>query len=203
MENTFVVHEDSGGCVIIDPGCYEPIEQEELASYIEDQNLKVIGLVNTHCHIDHVLGNEFIKNTYHVPLTIHRNEEPMLKSVGSYASNYGFPGYQPAEADNFVEEGDEITIGKSKLKVILVPGHSPGHIMLYNADQNFCIGGDVLFRNSIGRTDLPGGDHETLIDNIRSKVFSLDDDMTVYCGHGPETTVGYEKANNPFVGERA
>ncbi len=201
MENTFVVHEDSGECLVIDPGCYEPLEQEELVSYVTDQNLKVIGLVNTHCHIDHVLGNQFIKNTYNVPLTIHRDEEPMLKSVASYASNYGFPGYQPAAAEHFLEEGDELEVGNVKLKILLVPGHSPGHIMLYNAEQNICIGGDVLFRNSIGRTDLPGGDHDALIDNIRSKVFSLDDDTTVYCGHGPETTVGYEKANNPFVGE--
>ena len=124
----------------------------------------------------------------------------MLRSVASYAGNYGFPGYQPAEADAFVEEGDEIDLGNSKLKVLLVPGHSPGHIMLYNAEQNICLGGDVLFRNSIGRTDLPGGDHAALINNIRAKVFSLDDNTTVYCGHGPETTVGYEKANNPFVG---
>lgn len=203
MENTFVVHDDSGECVIIDPGCYEPKEQEELSSYIKNQKLKVSRLVNTHCHIDHVLGNQFIKNTYDVALTIHRSEESMLKAVSSYASNYGFPAYQPTEADNFLEEGDEIRFGKSRFEVLLVPGHSPGHIMLYNADQNICIGGDVLFRNSIGRTDLPGGDHQTLIDNIRSKVFKLADDMTVYCGHGPETTIGYERVNNPFVGERA
>ena len=203
MENTFVVHEDSGECIIIDPGCYEQKEQEELGSFIADKKLKVSGLVNTHCHIDHVLGNQFIKDTYGVPLTVHRNEEQMLKAVSSYASNYGFPGYQSSEADNFVEEGDEIRLGQSRLTVLLVPGHSPGHIMLYNADQNVCIGGDVLFRNSIGRTDLPGGDHDALIDNIRSKVFSLDDAMTVYCGHGPETTIGYEKANNPFVGKGA
>ena len=203
MENTFLLYDDTDQCLVVDPGCYEKSEQEEVTSFIAQKGLSVVGLVNTHCHIDHVLGNKFIKDTYHVNLTIHQSEEPLLRSVSTYAANYGFPNYLEASADSFVEEGDQISFGDSELMVLSVPGHSPGHIMLYNTTQKICIGGDVLFRNSIGRTDLPGGDHESLISNIKSKVFNLDENMTVYCGHGPETTIGYEKEHNPFVGHGA
>ncbi|CAN5292964.1 MBL fold metallo-hydrolase [soil metagenome] len=198
MENTFVLSDETKECLIIDPGCYEPEEKEEIKKYIFENNLKVKILINTHCHIDHVLGNTFIKDTYQVKLLLHPKDEPTLKSVKIYASNYGFPHYHEATIDGYIDEGDKVSFGNSVLEVLFVPGHAPGHIALYNKSENICIGGDVLFRNSIGRTDLPGGDFNTLINSIHTKIFPLGDDMTVYCGHGPETTIGYEKRTNPF-----
>ena len=197
-ENTYVLHDETGEAVVIDPGCYEPFEQELIDKYIAEHSLKVVKLLNTHCHIDHVLGNHYIKTKYQVPLVIHRLDLPVLKSVTTYAGNYGFPGYEDAEPDSFVEEGDKVEFGDSILDVVFVPGHAPGHVAFFNVGEKFCIGGDVLFDGSIGRTDLPGGHHDTLIESIKTKFFAWDDDMVVHCGHGPSTTIGKEKRTNPF-----
>ena len=196
MENTYILSDETGESVIIDPGCYERVEKETITDFVS--NLKVVKLLNTHCHIDHVLGNDFIKEKYKVTLAAHRVEAPLLKAVKSYASNYGFPNYREVEIDEFVDENDIIKFGQSQLEILFVPGHSPGHIAFYNREQKFCIGGDVLFQGSIGRTDLPGGDFNTLIQSIHQKFFPLGDDFTVYCGHGSSTTVGEEKKSNPF-----
>ncbi len=198
-ENTYVLSDDTDECIIIDPGCYEKSEQEELKSYIEDAGLRVVLLVNTHCHIDHVLGNAFVKRHYQVDLALHPQDEATLAAVEVYASNYGFPNYEPSTANIMIDEGGQIKFGNSSLDILFVPGHAPGHIALYHEPQNFCINGDVLFRESIGRTDLPGGDHATLIDSIRSKMFTLPAETVVYCGHGPETTIGHEIRFNPFA----
>lgn len=198
MENTYVLFDQSNTCVIIDPGCYEKEEEEALVNFIQSNNLAVKQLINTHCHIDHVLGNAFVKRKFNVDLVIHPVEAPMLKAVKSYASNYGFFQYQDSSADAFLNEGDVVNVGNHQLQVLFVPGHSPGHIALYHPESKILIGGDVLFENSIGRTDLPGGDYETLINSIHQKFFTLPDDVTVYCGHGAETSIGFEKRNNPF-----
>ena len=199
MENTYVVYdEETGACIIVDPGCYETEEKDSLITFIKAQELDVVKLVNTHCHIDHVLGNQFVKDAFHVPLAIHALDEPVLKAVEAYAPNYGFNRYQEAEVDEYLEAGDFLTFGQSKFEVSFVPGHAPGHIALFNREENCCLGGDVLFRGSIGRTDLPGGDFDTLISSIHEKIFSLGDKMVVYPGHGPATTVGEEKRTNPF-----
>ena len=198
-ENTYVLSDDTDECIIIDPGCYDKSEQEMLKSYIEDAGLKVVLLVNTHCHIDHVLGNAFVKRYYQVDLALHRQDEATLAAVAAYASNYGFPNYEPSTANIMIDEGGQIEFGNSSLDILFVPGHAPGHIALYHKPQAFCINGDVLFRESIGRTDLPGGDHATLLDSIRCKMFSLPEETVVYCGHGPETTIGHEKRSNPFA----
>ncbi len=200
-ENTFVVYDESLEAIVIDPGCYESSEKEELVSFISGENLRVIKLINTHSHIDHCLGNQFIKELYKVKLELHEKEVPVLASVVSYASEYGFPGYQHSSPDTYLSEGDTITFGNSTLEIVFVPGHSPGHIALINKDENICIGGDVLFQGSIGRTDLPGGDFDTLIESIKNKIFTLEDHMVVYPGHGAATTVGEEKLSNPFVGQ--
>lgn len=197
-ENTYVVHDETMETIIIDPGCCNRSEEMDLAEYINRKELTVKKLINTHCHIDHVLGNYFIKSKYNVPLYIHSFEEPVLKAVKTYASNYGFPQYHEVLPDSFLSEGDLVTVGNYQFNVLFVPGHSPGHIALYNKDSNILIGGDVLFENSIGRTDLPGGDYDTLIASIQNKLFSLPDEVTVHCGHGPSTTIGYEKRTNPF-----
>lgn len=197
-ENTYVVYDETLEAVVIDPGCYEREEQEELAEFIENQNLKVVQLLNTHCHIDHVLGNQYIKDRYGVELHIHAKDEETLLAVKVYAPAYGFAHYNEATSDGFFDEGDTIRFGNSSFDVIFVPGHAPGHVAFINKDQQICIGGDVLFDGSIGRTDLPGGNFEELISSIHKKMFDLDDDMVVYTGHGGETTIGKEKNTNPF-----
>ena len=197
-ENTYVLSDETGSCVIIDPGCYEAEEQESLASYVSDESLKVEYLLNTHCHIDHVLGNWWVKKTYNVPFGIPPLEEGLLKAVKTYAGNYGFHQYQEALPDFYLKESDTVRFGQSELEIILAPGHSPGHVVFHSPEQAFCIGGDVLFQGSIGRTDLPGGDHDTLIKSIHEKMFALDDKTVIYCGHGPTTTIGEEKVSNPF-----
>lgn len=145
------------------------------------------------------MGNSFVKETYKVDLYIHKEDEATLLSVKSYAPSYGFPMYQETTADHFLKEGDVVTFGNSKLEVLFVPGHAPGHIVFVNKEQKICINGDVLFQRSIGRTDLPGGNHETLLKNIREKMFALPDDIVVFTGHGPSTTIGEEKRENPFL----
>ncbi|AFL82793.1 Zn-dependent hydrolase, glyoxylase [Belliella baltica DSM 15883] len=203
MENTFLLFDETKEAVILDPGCYEKAEKETLKNFISKEGLNIKYLINTHCHIDHVLGNAYIKRQYNVPLLMHKNEVVVLKSVSSYASNYGFPAYEETEPDKFIDENDQIEFGNMTLKIKFVPGHAPGHLIFYNLDSNICIAGDTLFQGSIGRTDLPGGDHLTLLNAIKTEMFTLPETMTIYPGHGPETNIGFEKINNPFVGERA
>ncbi|MFD1000640.1 MBL fold metallo-hydrolase [Ohtaekwangia kribbensis] len=198
QENTYVLFDETKECVIIDPGCYEREEQYDLADFIETNQLKVVKLLNTHGHVDHVLGNAFVKETYKTKLYIHEQDAATLKAVKVYAPHYGFFQYQEAEPDIYLKEGEAVTFGNQSLDVLFVPGHAPGHIAFYHAASKTLIGGDVLFYNSIGRTDLPGGNYDTLIDSIHQKLFTLPDDVTVYPGHGPETTIGYEKKTNPF-----
>ncbi len=198
QENTYVLFDETNACVIVDPGCYDQDEKNELAEFIGAHKLKVEMLLNTHCHIDHVLGNAFVKEKFNTKLYIHPKDEPVLKAVQAYASNYGFPQYQEATVDGYLEVGNKITFGNQSFEILFVPGHAPGHVAFYNAKEKVVIGGDVLFRNSIGRTDLPGGDFETLIKSIHEELFTLPEDVIVYPGHGPETHIGYEKVSNPF-----
>jgi len=197
-ENTYVLYDDTKECIIIDPGCIETFERSELSEFIESKELKVKALINTHCHIDHVLGNAWVKKYFKVPLWIHAIEKATLKAVEAYAPSYGFVRYEGSEADAFLDEGDQVKFGNTVLDIFFVPGHAPGHIALYDINQKFVIGGDVLFQGSIGRTDLPGGDYKTLIESIQKKMFKLPDDTIVYCGHGPTTTIGIEKRSNPY-----
>lgn len=198
MENTYVLHDETKEAIVIDPGCYEQAEKDELIDFIQSNELNVVKLINTHCHIDHVFGNAFVKKKYGVTLAIHKEDEATLKSVEVYAPAYGFQNFETTEAEEFFDEGDQIKFGQSTLDVLFTPGHAPGHVVLVNQEQNICIGGDVLFDGSIGRTDLPGGDFDTLIKSIHEKVFKLNDDTIIYPGHGGTTTVGKEKISNPF-----
>lgn len=200
-ENTYIVYDDTREAVIIDPGCYEREEQEELKSFIASQKLQVVLLLNTHCHIDHVLGNYFVKKQYDVPLLVHPLEVPVLKAVKAYAPNYGFPGYQEVLPDQELNEGKAVKFGSSSMDILFLPGHSPGHVGFYIPEQKQLIAGDVLFYHSIGRTDLPGGNMDTLLSSIHRKLFTLPDDTVVHPGHGPETTLGEEKVNNPFCAQ--
>ncbi|GAB3649557.1 MBL fold metallo-hydrolase [Echinicola sediminis] len=203
QENTYVLYDETKKAIIVDPGCYEKGEKESLKNFIQEHQLQPVRLLNTHCHIDHVLGNDFVSSSYQIPLEIHPKEEQVLKAVGAYASNYGFPAYVECEDFTYFEEGNTIEFGNTQLQVIWVPGHAPGHVVFYHAESKTCIGGDTLFQGSIGRTDLPGGDHQTLLEAIKAKLFALPDDVTVYPGHGPATTIGHEKQYNPFVGKKA
>lgn len=198
QENTFALFDETKECIIVDPGCSDDEERKQLKSFIEHHQLKVKLLLNTHCHIDHVLGNSFVKENYKVNLLIHPAEKPVLKAVEVYAPGYGFPLYHDVSPDGYLDDGDYIKFGNQSLLVLFVPGHSPGHVAFYDAKNRILLGGDVLFYNSIGRTDMPGGNHEELINSIQTKFFSLPDYVKVYPGHGPETTIGFEKKTNPF-----
>ena len=199
QENTYLLFNEFKQCIIIDPGCYFDAEKETLKEFIETNGLKPAMLLNTHCHLDHVFGNKFIAETYNLTLQLHEKE----KSVLSFAPTSGLMYNMPFDnyAGSFIElkEGDSILLNKDELLVIEAPGHSPGSICFYCSKQNFIIGGDVLFKRSIGRTDLPGGNHQILLNNIRQKLFTLPDNTIVYSGHGPATTIGEEKKENPFL----
>lgn len=198
-ENTYVLYNNDGNAIIIDPGCYAKEEKQKLADYIKTKQLNVVQLINTHCHLDHVFGNKWVAEKYGLELYIHPDEEYVLSVAPDYGTLWGLPFDNYTGRLHFLNEHDVVTLGKDELKVLLAPGHSPGSICFYCEEQKFIIGGDVLFRESIGRTDLPGGNHEALLKSIRDKLFVLPDDVTVYPGHGIATTIGYEKQHNPYV----
>ncbi len=202
QENTYLLYDDTKECIVIDPGCYDHSEQEELKDFIQENNLKPVKLLNTHCHVDHVLGNKYVKDLYSIKLYTSKEEEAALRSVKVYAPVYGFTNYAETEVDEIIKEGDIINFGGSELEILFVPGHSVGHLAFVNKAQKICIGGDVLFQQSIGRWDLPGGNKDTLINSIHTKLFKLADDMVVYPGHGPGTTIGSEKRTNPYCAVR-
>jgi hydroxyacylglutathione hydrolase len=198
-ENTYLVFDNHKDAIVIDPGCMTYQERQHLKSVIEEYKLEIKKLVNTHCHIDHVLGNNFIKNTYNVPLFIHKNELPVLASCSNVAEKYGIGEYIPTQADQFFEEGELLVFGETALEILFVPGHAPGHVAFYHAAAKLLISGDVLFKGSIGRTDFPFCNHDHLVHSIQQKLYKLPDDTVVLPGHGPKTTIGFEKRNNPFV----
>ena len=163
------------------------------------KKLTPVKLINTHCHVDHVLGNAAVKRKYGIPLYIHPIEEAVLRAVQTYAPNYGFIAYEAADPDEFIDVSKTMLLGSTTIRFLFVPGHSAGHIALYIESQKLCIAGDVLFRQSIGRTDLPGGNHLQLLQSIVQELFTLPGDTVVYPGHGPETTIDFEKKHNPFL----
>lgn len=199
QENTYVLYNEKSQCCIIDPGCYFPEERQELKDTIEKAGWKPVLLLNTHCHLDHVFGNQFIYDTWGLKLHIHKKEKPVL----DFAPQSGIMWQLPFDNYNgpveYVEEGSMIQIGDERLETRFTPGHSPGSISFYHEAGGFIIGGDVLFNGSIGRTDLPGGDFDVLVKSIQTEFFTLPDETKVYSGHGPVTAVGFEKMNNPFV----
>lgn len=199
QENTYILYDETGECVIIDPGCFDKDEQQELIDFIAAQKLKPVKLINTHCHVDHIMGNSFVHDKFGLKPVLHRMEEEVLHAAPMYAGMFGVsitPSPAPAE---YLDEGDTIRFGNSELEVLFTPGHSPGEVSLFCRKENFLIAGDVLFLQSIGRTDLPGGDYNTLIKSIKEKLLPLGDAVKVFSGHGPETTIGYERKNNPFL----
>lgn len=197
-ENTYVVYDETNECIIIDPGCSNASENQEISRFIADHDLKPVHLINTHCHIDHILGNRYISEKYKLKLTAHKREKQVLDFGPQTAMMYQIT-YDPSpEIEIFLDEGDIVKFGHSALEVLFTPGHSPASISLLSKVDKILIAGDVLFQGSIGRTDLPGGNFETLTRVIRSKFFTLPDDVVVYSGHGDSTTIGVEKRTNPF-----
>lgn len=197
-ENTYVLYDQTGECIIVDPGCSNMAEHEELVDFISINELVPVHLVNTHCHIDHILGNKFCADNYGLTLVAHQGEKPVLES-GIQVANMYHIAYDPSpEIEIFVDEGDQISFGETVLEILFTPGHSPASICLYHKESAQVIAGDVLFNGSIGRTDLPGGNFETLIRVIKAKLFTLPEPTVVYPGHGPHTTIGHEKKTNPF-----
>ena len=199
QENTYILYDETGECAIIDPGMDTAAEQNAVVSFIRQNQLKPVLMLNTHCHIDHVLGNKFIFDNYGLKPKFHIGELPLLEAVVAYAPQMGIRYDMSPVPDEYLPETGSISFGNTTLDLIFAPGHSPAHLCFYDKKGNLLIGGDVLFRNSIGRTDLPGGSLTQLVENIEQKLFTLPDDCTVYPGHGPETTIGFEKQTNPFL----
>ena len=199
QENTYILYNQQQECIIIDPGCYFDDEKEILKTFIDQQQLKPVYLLNTHCHLDHVFGNKYIHDTYQLTLHLHEKEKQVLGFAPTSGLMYNMPFTNYSGDFILLKEGDKVLLGEDELQVIEAPGHSPGSICFYCKKQNFVIGGDVLFQRSIGRTDLPGGNHQTLLDSIRQKLFVLPDETVVYSGHGATTTIGEEKLYNPYL----
>lgn len=198
-ENSYVLSDETGECIIIDPGCYEGSEQNELVDFIAEHELTPVLLVNTHCHVDHVLGNRFVFQQYGLLPVCHELELEVLHAVPSYTDAMGINYELSPEPNQFIEEFDEISFGNSTLMVIFVPGHSPGSVAFYSKADRLLISGDTLFLESIGRTDLPGGDMKTLLTHIREKLFRLEPSTRVFPGHGPDTTIAHEMEFNPYL----
>ncbi len=198
QENTWVL-DDGREAIVVDPGCSDAAEEEELADWLTDNALTPVRVVLTHAHLDHVFGCAWMHERYGLLPEVHRADIPLLRAAPRQGQMYGVHCAPPPEPTHFLEEGDVITLGDEHLDVLFVPGHAPGHIALWCPAERYVISGDVLFHRSIGRTDLPGGDMDTLLASIREKLFPLGDDVVVHCGHGPDTTIGEEKRLNPFL----
>ncbi|MEO6357985.1 MAG: MBL fold metallo-hydrolase [Ferruginibacter sp.] len=199
QENTYILYNEFKQCIIIDPGCYFDEEKETLQSFISQKGLTPVMLLNTHCHLDHVFGNKFVAETYGVTLQLHEKEKAVLSFAPTSGLMYNMPFDNYTGALIELKEGDKVLLGDDELEILETPGHSPGSICFYCRKQYFVIGGDVLFKRSIGRTDLPGGNHQALLNSIRKKLFVLPDKTLVYSGHGSPTTIGEEKMENPYL----
>jgi glyoxylase-like metal-dependent hydrolase (beta-lactamase superfamily II) len=198
-ENSLVLSDETGECILVDPGFYSEAECKRVVRYLDENRLKPICIANTHGHFDHVMGVGFFKERYDLPFYLHGNDFFLVEQALDHAMMFGFDMEPvPMPDDEFPEEG-LLRFGNTTLQVIPVPGHAPGHVVFYCEAAKILIAGDVLFRGSIGRTDLAGGNYKTLIEGIKSRLFCLPDDTVVYCGHGPETTLGHERATNPFL----
>lgn len=197
--NTYVISGKSRECIIVDPACMNAKEEKELSGYIHDYHLTPVMLVNTHYHVDHILGNAFVCNTYGLKPIAHPKGELFWETAREFASVFGLSLAEMRKPEMFVEDGEILMAEDIELRVLYTPGHADGSICLVCDSQNFVITGDVLFQSSIGRTDLPTGNFDVLRESIQQKLFTLPSDCIVYPGHGPETSIGYELINNPFI----
>ena len=199
QENTYVVYNEKGQCCIIDPGCYFASEEQELKDFMSQNGLKPVYLLNTHCHLDHIFGNRFIHKTYGLILHLHQLEKPVLELGTASGQLWQLPFDNYDGELKFIDEGEVIRIGDDEMHILFTPGHSPGSITFYSKENKFAISGDVLFQGSVGRTDLPGGDFSLLEESIKTKLYTLPEDVIIFPGHGESTTVADEMKTNPFV----
>jgi len=199
QENTYLLYNEAKNCIIIDPGCYTQEERDELYQFIKSNELIPMLLLNTHGHLDHVFGNKFVAETFQLIPHIHPLEKELLAYAPVSGLMYNLPFDHYEGELIFLEVGQSIFFDTDELKVLFTPGHSPGSVSFYCEKQNFVISGDVLFKNSVGRTDLPGGNHEILIQSIKNQLLVLPEDTVVYSGHGVKTTIGEEKRGNVYI----
>jgi glyoxylase-like metal-dependent hydrolase (beta-lactamase superfamily II) len=200
MENTYIIWDNENKeTAVIDPGCLFDYEEQKLAGFIDDNKLQIKYLINTHCHIDHVFGNFFVKDKYNPEYYAPEKDLFLLDMMPEHSKNYGIVMKFSPKPDKFITEELELTIGKFKPRFLFTPGHTPGEYCIYFESENICIAGDVLFKESIGRTDLWDGDFDTLANSIQQKLYVLPEETIIYSGHGEETTIGHERKHNPFV----
>jgi glyoxylase-like metal-dependent hydrolase (beta-lactamase superfamily II) len=199
QENTYLLYNEQKMGIIIDPGCYFEEEREALQTFLTNNTIEPRYLLNTHCHLDHVFGNKWVHETFGLELHLHPNEQLMLKAAPASGLMWNLPFDSYKGPLHFLQPGTALKLGDDRLEILLAPGHSPGHLCFYCPQQGFVIGGDVLFRESIGRSDLPGGNHSVLLESIQTQLFTLPNETIIYSGHGPQTTIGHEKAYNPFL----
>jgi glyoxylase-like metal-dependent hydrolase (beta-lactamase superfamily II) len=198
--NTYILEAENGDCIIVDAACSNESEQKQLKSFFDDGKRKPIMLINTHTHIDHVLGCTFAQKEFGIKWLMHREALSILNEAPIFASLFGINKMEMSKPDGFINEENELKLDNNTIKVLYTPGHAPGSICLYVPSGNFVITGDVLFNGSIGRTDLTGGNYDLLIESINTKLLTLPDDTVVYPGHGPATTIGDERTGNPYLG---
>ncbi len=198
-ENTYIIYDETNESVIIDPGCYSEDEEKKITDFLSRKKLKPVKIINTHCHIDHILGVDFLKQKFKIKFFANKNDDYLLQNAVQAAEMYGLNLQKAPVIDENLTKKNNIEFGNSQLKILEVPGHTPGHLAFYSDTDKFILTGDVIFKDSIGRTDLPGGDLDILLDSIRTKIFSFDDEFTIYPGHGPTTGIGIEKKDNPFL----
>lgn len=199
-QNTYLIYDETKDAILIDPGCFFEQEKKDLQSFIEENKLHLKKVVYTHCHLDHAFGSKFIGDTYpNIEFVAHKDEAFFIDDAKNQSKRFGIQMEQPPNLTSHIDEGEVLSFGQTELKTLHIPGHSPGSICFYNEVEKIVLVGDVLFAGSIGRSDLPGGDHDTLVSGIKAKLMQLPDDMTVYSGHGPTTTIGIEKTSNPFL----
>ncbi len=199
QENTYLIINDAKEAIIVDPGCYSDEEQNTLTHFIEKNDLTPTLLLNTHCHLDHVFGNQFVSDQYGLAAHLHPNEQVVLDRLPDAGARWGVPTPKYTGPIQYIEEGQIIAFGQSQFKIILTPGHSPGSVCFYNEKESFMIGGDLIFKDGVGRTDLPGSNPADLIKSIKEKILPLPNETMIYPGHGPETTLGREKVANPYI----
>ena len=200
QENTYLVFDETLEAVLIDAGCFNESEQLQLKNYIQENNLILKRLLNTHLHLDHQFGNRFVTDTYGLKPEAAKEDEFLIAKMLTQARMFGLPfSGEAQELGAYIEDNQEICFGNSKFIALHVPGHSPGSMAFYSEKEGVLFAGDVLFNGSIGRTDLEQGDYATLIRSIQNRLLPLPDSTVVYSGHGPSTTIGNEKVNNPFL----
>lgn len=197
--NTYVVYHENGEALIVDPACYSPQEQQGLSAFIEENNLQVKFVINTHNHVDHLLGNGYVFQRYGIKPMIHEAGKVFFDSMLAYAYNFGFDMDQVTEPGGYLVEGQHIVLGDEILGIACTPGHADGSISIISESGRWIITGDAVFYQSIGRTDLPTGNLEKLLSSIHRKILNHPDDFVLYPGHGPQTTVGFERKNNPYL----